>query len=106
MKMNKINRMSAVKVEKLKKALAIYFVYHEKVIQHEILPTMQIPSNYILESYPNEVMAYIKLLDEEYGMGAVEFVHCKECRFRGSADCICHPIYPEDGFYCAKGEEL
>lgn len=97
--------MTNENVEKLKTALATYLVYHEKTVNHEILNTMQIPANYISEKYPNEIQEYKTLLDEEYGVGAAEFVHCKECRYRGLPDCLCSPFYPEDYFYCAKGEE-
>ena len=47
--------MSNESVEKLKIALATYLVYHEKAVNHEILHTMQIPKNYILEKYPDEI---------------------------------------------------
>ena len=97
--------MSNEQVEKLKTALAIYLVYHEKAVNHEILHTMQIPANYISEKYPDEITEYKKLLDEEYGIGAAEFVHCNECIYRWTDKCICHPMHPGDGFYCAKGEE-
>lgn len=97
--------MSDEKFEKLKTSLAIYLVYHEKAVNHEILHTMQIPANYISEKYPENIQDYKTLLDEEYGIGAVDLVHCKECIFRGQPECICAPYYPEDYFYCAKGEE-
>lgn len=98
--------MSNEKVEKLKEFLAIYLVYHEKAVNHEILHTMQIPTNYISEKYPDEIKAYKEVLDNEYGIGAAEFVHCKDCIFRGQKDCICSPYFPEDEFYCAKGDSL
>ena len=97
--------MSNEDVEKLKTALATYLVYHEKAVSHEILHTMQIPANYISEKYPDEIAEYKKLLDEEYGIGAAEFVHCKECIHRYTANCICYPMHFGDDFYCAKGEE-
>ena len=96
--------MSNEKFEKLKTSLAIYLVYHEKAVNHEVLHTMQIPANYILEKFEENVQDYKKLLDEEYGVGAADLVHCNECIFRGQTQCICAPYYPEDYFYCAKGE--
>ena len=92
-------------MEKLKNLLAAILVGHEKMVNHEILPTMQVPVDYIREKWPDEIKIYKDFLDEEYGISAPEFVHCKECCYRGTDKCLCHPHYPMDDFYCAKGEE-
>lgn len=99
-----VTLMSNEKFDKLKESLAVYLVYHEKAVNHEILHTMQIPANYISEKYPEEILAYKQLLDNEYGIGAAELVHCKECVYRGQQECVCTPYYPDDEFYCAKGD--
>ena len=97
--------MTNENAEKLKLYLAAMLVAHEKMVNHEILVTMQIPVDFIRKKYPEEINQYKLLLDDEYGIGAAEFVHCKECYYRGSENCICHPFYPPDDFYCARGEE-
>ena len=97
--------MSNENVEKLKIALATYLVYHEKAVNHEILSTMQIPTNYILEKYPDEIDSYIQILDKEYGMGPANVVTCKECIHKWKKECPCYPFTPDDTFYCAKGDE-
>lgn len=97
--------MSNENVEKLKNLLAAVLVAHEKMVNHEILETMQVPVDYIREKYADEVKQYKEFLDNEYGKTASEFVHCKECVYRGSENCICHPFYPTDDFYCARGDE-
>lgn len=97
--------MTNENAEKLKLYLAAMLVAHEKMVNHEILVTMQIPVDFIREKFPGEIKQYKSLLDDEYGIGAPEFVHCKECVYRGSENCICHPFYPTDDFYCARGEE-
>lgn len=97
--------MSNEKLENLKTYLATVLVAHEKMVKHEILQTMQIPTEFIFEKFPEEVNQYKVLLDDQFGIGAAEFVHCKECYYRGSENCICHPFYPTDDFYCARGDE-
>lgn len=96
--------MSSENVEKMKNLLAAILVAHEKMVNHEILPTMQIPVDYIREKYPDEVNQYKTFLDEEYGIPADRIVHCKECMWRGNEKCLCHPFYPTDDFYCARGD--
>ena len=97
--------MSNENVEKLKNLLAAVLVAHEKMVNHEILPTMQVPIDYIREKWPDEIKQYKTFIDEEYGLTASDLVHCKECVYRGSEKCLCHPFYPTDDFYCARGEE-
>ena len=96
--------MTNENAEKLKLYLSALLVAHEKMINHEILATMQIPVDYIREKFPEEINQYKLLLDNEYGVGAADFIHCKECYFRGTKECICHPFYPTDDFYCARGD--
>lgn len=96
--------MSSENVEKLKDLLSAILVAHEKMVNHEILPTMQIPVDYIRDKYPDEVNQYKAFLDEEYGIPADRIVHCKECVYRGNEKCLCHPFYPTDDFYCARGD--
>lgn len=96
--------MSNESVEKLKNLLASVLVAHEKMVNHELLPTMQVPVDYIREKYPDEVNQYKTFLDEEYGIPADRIVHCKECMWRGNEKCLCHPFYPTDDFYCARGD--
>ena len=47
--------MSHENVEKLKNLLAAILVGHEKMVNHEILPTMQVPVDYIREKWPDEI---------------------------------------------------
>ena len=96
--------MTHENVEKMKNLLASILVAHEKMVNHELLPTMQVPVDYIREKYPDEVNQYKKFLDEEYGIPADRIVHCHECYYRGTEKCICHPFYPTDDFYCARGD--
>ena len=60
--------------------------------------------DYIREKWPEEVKLYKTFLDEEYGIPADRIVHCKECVYRGNEKCLCHPFYPTDDFYCARGD--
>lgn len=96
--------MSNENIEKLKKMLATVLVAHEKMVNKEMLLTMQVPIDYIREKYPDEVQQYIEFLDNEYGLVPSNVVTCKKCYYRGSDKCICHPFYPTDDFYCARGD--